>query len=207
MLSYLPSSIHVMPSDHTSTFPSYWPSSMARITSGAILHQSIIFPTINSASAISFQNSTKLHMQDISLQKLQAKHWSQIHYRIAYKMSLNKSSCLTSRVCLQKNWQAPRWKLSQNLPISPALAPSARYFQLSRLYKETYTKIVPVKDMKLSHHINNAYPLWQGKGVYLGFEVYCQLILFQFRSNNSCQCQFQPCSIIPTLLHSIHFIS
>lgn len=28
-----------MPSDHTSTFPSYWPSSMARITSGAILHQ------------------------------------------------------------------------------------------------------------------------------------------------------------------------
>jgi len=33
----LPSSIQVMPSDHTSTFPSYWPSSMARITSGAIL--------------------------------------------------------------------------------------------------------------------------------------------------------------------------
>lgn len=34
----LPSSMQVMPSDHTSTFPSYWPSSMARITSGAILH-------------------------------------------------------------------------------------------------------------------------------------------------------------------------
>lgn len=34
----LPSSMQVMPSDHTSTFPSYCPSSMARITSGAILH-------------------------------------------------------------------------------------------------------------------------------------------------------------------------
>lgn len=34
---YLPSSMQVMPSDHTSTFPSYCPSSMARITSGAIL--------------------------------------------------------------------------------------------------------------------------------------------------------------------------
>ncbi len=28
--------MHVMPSDHTSTLPSYWPSSIARITSGAI---------------------------------------------------------------------------------------------------------------------------------------------------------------------------
>lgn len=32
-----PSSIQVIPSDQMSTFPSYWPSSMARITSGAIL--------------------------------------------------------------------------------------------------------------------------------------------------------------------------
>jgi len=28
--------MHVMPSDQTSTLPSYWPSSIARITSGAI---------------------------------------------------------------------------------------------------------------------------------------------------------------------------
>lgn len=33
-----PSSIQVIPSDQMSTFPSYWPSSMARITSGAILN-------------------------------------------------------------------------------------------------------------------------------------------------------------------------
>ena len=32
----LPSSMQVMPSDQTSTRPSYWPSSIARITSGAI---------------------------------------------------------------------------------------------------------------------------------------------------------------------------
>lgn len=31
--------MEVMPSDQTSTLPSYWPSSMARITSGAILEQ------------------------------------------------------------------------------------------------------------------------------------------------------------------------
>jgi len=31
-----PSSMHVIPRDHTSTLPSYWPSSIARITSGAI---------------------------------------------------------------------------------------------------------------------------------------------------------------------------
>lgn len=29
--------MEVIPRDQTSTFPSYWPSSMARITSGAIL--------------------------------------------------------------------------------------------------------------------------------------------------------------------------
>lgn len=34
---YLPNSIQVIPKDQTSTFPSYWPSSIARITSGAIL--------------------------------------------------------------------------------------------------------------------------------------------------------------------------
>lgn len=28
--------MHVIPNDQTSTFPSYWPSSIARITSGAI---------------------------------------------------------------------------------------------------------------------------------------------------------------------------
>lgn len=33
----LPSSMHVIPSDQTSTLPSYCPSSIARITSGAIL--------------------------------------------------------------------------------------------------------------------------------------------------------------------------
>lgn len=33
---YPPSSIHVMPRDHMSTLPSYCPSSMANITSGAI---------------------------------------------------------------------------------------------------------------------------------------------------------------------------
>lgn len=33
----LPNSIQVIPKDQTSTFPSYWPSSIARITSGAIL--------------------------------------------------------------------------------------------------------------------------------------------------------------------------
>lgn len=32
-----PSSIQVIPRDQMSTFPSYWPSSMARMTSGAIL--------------------------------------------------------------------------------------------------------------------------------------------------------------------------
>ena len=31
-----PNSIHVIPKDHTSTLPSYCPSSIARITSGAI---------------------------------------------------------------------------------------------------------------------------------------------------------------------------
>lgn len=33
---YLPSSIHVMPRDQMSAFPSYCPSSMASMTSGAI---------------------------------------------------------------------------------------------------------------------------------------------------------------------------
>ena len=33
---FSPNSMQVMPSDQTSTFPSYWPSSMARMTSGAI---------------------------------------------------------------------------------------------------------------------------------------------------------------------------
>lgn len=33
----LPSSMHVIPNDQTSTLPSYCPSSIARITSGAIL--------------------------------------------------------------------------------------------------------------------------------------------------------------------------
>lgn len=28
--------MHVIPNDQTSTFPSYWPSSIAKITSGAI---------------------------------------------------------------------------------------------------------------------------------------------------------------------------
>lgn len=36
-VSYLPNSIQVIPKDQTSTFPSYWPSSIARMTSGAIL--------------------------------------------------------------------------------------------------------------------------------------------------------------------------
>jgi len=36
MLQILPNSIHVIPNDQTSTFPSYWPSSIANITSGAI---------------------------------------------------------------------------------------------------------------------------------------------------------------------------
>lgn len=31
--------MQVMPRDQTSTFPSYWPSSMAKITSGAILEK------------------------------------------------------------------------------------------------------------------------------------------------------------------------
>jgi hypothetical protein len=31
-----PNSIHVIPKDHTSTLPSYCPSSIAKITSGAI---------------------------------------------------------------------------------------------------------------------------------------------------------------------------
>ncbi len=34
---HLPNSIQVIPKDQTSTFPSYWPSSIAKITSGAIL--------------------------------------------------------------------------------------------------------------------------------------------------------------------------
>lgn len=37
--SRLPNSIQVIPNDQTSTFPSYWPSSIARITSGAILEE------------------------------------------------------------------------------------------------------------------------------------------------------------------------
>lgn len=36
---YPPNSIQVIPKDQTSTFPSYWPSSIARITSGAILDE------------------------------------------------------------------------------------------------------------------------------------------------------------------------
>lgn len=35
--SNLPNSMQVIPKDQMSTFPSYWPSSMANITSGAIL--------------------------------------------------------------------------------------------------------------------------------------------------------------------------
>lgn len=37
--SRLPNSIQVIPKDQTSTFPSYWPSSIARMTSGAILDE------------------------------------------------------------------------------------------------------------------------------------------------------------------------
>lgn len=33
---YLPNSIHMMPRDQISALPSYWPSSMAKMTSGAI---------------------------------------------------------------------------------------------------------------------------------------------------------------------------
>ena len=36
---HLPNSIQVIPKDQISTFPSYWPSSIARITSGAILDE------------------------------------------------------------------------------------------------------------------------------------------------------------------------
>lgn len=33
----VPNSMQVIPKDQMSTFPSYWPSSIAKITSGAIL--------------------------------------------------------------------------------------------------------------------------------------------------------------------------
>ena len=36
MEKHIPNSMQVMPKDHTSTLPSYCPSSMAKMTSGAI---------------------------------------------------------------------------------------------------------------------------------------------------------------------------
>lgn len=63
---HIPNSIQVIPKDQTSTFPSYWPSSIARMTSGAILLR-------NNSSYILFTTDEKISI--LLLRRLKTKRF------------------------------------------------------------------------------------------------------------------------------------
>jgi len=72
-----PNSIHVIPKDHTSTLPSYCPSSIARITSGAIQYgvpmNVLRRPIVRSNCALTPKSTDKGNQQLIN----KAKNWRQ----------------------------------------------------------------------------------------------------------------------------------
>lgn len=100
------------------------------------------------------------------------------------KKEINKNKSLTSTACLQKNWQAPQWMLSQSLPVSPVLAPSARYFQPWHLCKVAYKKLlVKVQYMILYLHYNyitihsSSHMMMNPPGRAVSFAIYITLVL------------------------------
>ncbi len=78
-LVHIPSSIQVIPNDHISAFPLYWPSSIASITSGAIQYG---VPTnelaghTNDAEPKSAETSTNILHQFKDAKTLIRKAWS-----------------------------------------------------------------------------------------------------------------------------------
>lgn len=130
--SRLPNSIQVIPKDQTSTFPSYWPSSIARMTSGAILEeeggvwneeektfnscQNCFFPIFlfleNLKSPAVWHWSLNIHEL-----KITAKHIKRSLANMLWNLIKNLFTSLTNMAFRQRSWLARQWRRSQSRPV------------------------------------------------------------------------------------------